>query len=117
MSVMVLIEAQVKPEDISTIKSYMAEILPDTRTYDGCQGVDTYSDTEDTGSWVIVEYWESRAHHEKYHAWRTETGVMEKIGTMLTGPPSTRYFKKIDVFLRTIQGILYTLESDVLEGL
>ncbi len=96
MSVLVLLEAQVKAEDISDMKSYMAEILPDTRAYDGCQGIDVYFNTEDTGSMVVVDHWDSRAHHEKYLAWRTETGVMDKIGAMLAGPPSIRYFERID---------------------
>ena len=46
---------------------------------------------------VLVEHWDSRAHHGKYHAWRKETGVSAKIGAMLAGPPSTRYFEKIDL--------------------
>jgi quinol monooxygenase YgiN len=96
MSVLVLFEAQVKPEVIPDMKSYMAEILPDTRAYDGCQRVDVYFNTEDTGGMVVVEYWDSRAHHEKYAAWRDGTGFLDKIGTMLTGPPSVRYFERID---------------------
>ena len=97
MSVLVLLEAKVKSEDISNMKSYMAEILPDTRAYDGCKSIDIYSNTEDTSSWVLVEHWESRAHHGKYIAWRTETGVVDKIGAMLTGSPNTRYFERIDM--------------------
>jgi quinol monooxygenase YgiN len=45
---------------------------------------------------VIVERWDSRRHHEKYLAWRTETGVMDKLGGMLAGPPSMRYFERAD---------------------
>ena len=97
MSVLVLLEAQVKPENISDLNSYMTEILPDTRAYDGCKSIDVYSNTEDTTSMVLVEHWESRAHHEKYIAWRKETGVIDKIGAMLAGPPSTQYFERIDV--------------------
>jgi quinol monooxygenase YgiN len=96
MSVLVLLEAQVKSEDISDMKSYLAEILPDTRAYDGCQGIDVYFDTEDTGNMVLVEHWDSRAHYEKYLAWRTETGVLDKVVAMLAGPPSIRYFERID---------------------
>ena len=96
MSVLVLIEAPVKSEDVSKMKSYMAEILPDTRVYGGCQGVDLYFNKEAAGSMLLVERWESRAHHEKYVGWRTETGVMDKIGAMLAGPPSIRYFEKTD---------------------
>jgi len=96
MSVLVLVEAQVKFEDVSDMKSYLAEILPDTRAYDGFQGIDIYFDTEDTGNMVMVEHWDSRAHYEKYLAWRTKTGVTDKIGAMLAGPPSIRYLERID---------------------
>ena len=96
MSVLVLLEAPVKSEDVFNMKSYMAEILPDTREYNGCQGVDVYFNTEDAGNMVLVEYWDSRAHYEKYVGWRTETGVMDKIGTVLAGPPSIRYFERAD---------------------
>jgi quinol monooxygenase YgiN len=97
MSVLVLIDAPVKPEDISNMKSYLAEIFPDTRTYDGCRGIDVYFNTEDKGNMVMVEYWDSRAHHEKYIGWRTETGVMARLGSMFSGPPSIRYFDRTDI--------------------
>ncbi len=97
MSVLVILEIQAKPENVSDMKSLLAEALPDTRAYDGCQGIDIYSNTEDSGNMVFIEYWDSRAHHEKYIAWRTETGDMDKFGAMLTGPPSIRYFEKVDV--------------------
>lgn len=96
MSVLVLLEVQVKLEDISNFKSYMAEIIPDTRTFDGCQGIDVYFNTEDTIGMIAVEQWNSLAHYEKYHTWRKETGVLDKIGAMLSGPPNTRYFERID---------------------
>ncbi len=96
MSVLVLLEAQVKSEAVDDMKSFLAEILPDTRAYDGCQGIDAHFNIEDTGNMVLVEHWDSRAHYEKYLAWRTETGVLDKLGAMLTGPPSIRYFEKID---------------------
>jgi quinol monooxygenase YgiN len=96
INVLVVGEIHVKPEDVSRMKSLLAEILPGTRAYDGCQGIDVYSDTEDSSCLVLIEYWDSRAHHGKYIAWRTETGVMEKVGAMLAGPPVMRYYEKID---------------------
>lgn len=62
MSVLVLLEVQVKPEDISNFKSYMAEIIPDTHTHDCCQGIDVYFNTEDTVSMIAVEQWNTLAH-------------------------------------------------------
>jgi quinol monooxygenase YgiN len=94
MSVMVLLEAPVKAEEVPSMRSYMAEVLPGSRTYEGCRGMDAYFNTEDGNKMVLVEHWDSRAHHEKYLRWRTETGVMAKIGGMLAGPPSIRYFEK-----------------------
>ncbi len=96
MSVMVLLEAPVKAEEISNMKSYLAELFPESRDYDGCQGMDVYFNTDDEGNMILVEHWESRAHHEKYLGWRTETGVMDKLGGMLAGPPSIRYFERAD---------------------
>jgi quinol monooxygenase YgiN len=96
MSVLVLLEAPVKSEEVSNMKSYLAKILPDALAYDGCQAIDVYFNTEDVGNMVLVEHWDSRRHHEKYVGWRTETGVMDKIGAMLAGPPSIRYFQKAD---------------------
>ncbi len=96
MSILVSLEGQVKSDKISDMKSSLAQILPDTRSYDGCQGIDAQFNVDDPGKMVIVEQWESRGHHEKYLQWRTETGVMDKLGSMLTGPPSIRYFEKVD---------------------
>jgi quinol monooxygenase YgiN len=96
VSVLVLLEAPVKSGEISNMKSYLAGIFPDTRTYDGCQGLDVYFSTENEGNMVLVERWDSRAQHEKYLGWRTETGVMDRIGGMLAGPPSIRYFERAD---------------------
>ena len=94
MSVMVLLEAAVKPDEISNMKSYLGEILPESREYEGCQGFELYFNTEDEAKMVLIEHWDSRAHHEKYLGWRTETGVMDKLGGMLAGPPSVQYFER-----------------------
>ncbi|HET6348815.1 MAG TPA: antibiotic biosynthesis monooxygenase [Candidatus Krumholzibacteria bacterium] len=94
MSVMVLLEAPVKSEEVSNIKSYLAKLLPESRAYDGCRAMDVYFNTEDGSRMVMVEQWDSRSHHEKYLGWRTQTGVMDKLGGMLAGPPSIRYFEK-----------------------
>ena len=96
MSVLVLLEVQVKPEAIVDMKSYLAEILPETRAYDGCLGIDVYTNTEDKGNFVAVEYWDTRTHHQEYSAWRTEKGDMEKISTMTAGPPNIRFYERID---------------------
>jgi quinol monooxygenase YgiN len=97
MSVLVLIDFLVKPEKISDVKALLAQALPDTRAYEGCLWVDVYANADDPSNMVFVEAWDSRSHHEKYAAWRHETGFGETFGPMLLGPPTKRFFEKVDV--------------------
>ena len=97
MSVVVLLELKVKPEAVNDVKGILIENLPDTRGHDGCQGLDVYDNMDETGNLVIYERWDSRPQYEKYLAWRTETGTMDRMGTMVKAPPSIRYFERVDV--------------------
>ena len=38
----VMLEMQVKPEAVAELKAGLKGMLPDTRAYDGCQGIDIY---------------------------------------------------------------------------
>jgi quinol monooxygenase YgiN len=96
MSTIVLLEIQVRPEAVDEMKAFLKKILPDTRAYDGCQGIDIYGNLDDTGNLVFYERWDSRQHYEKYLTWRTETGVVDQLGALLAAPPSIRYFERID---------------------
>jgi quinol monooxygenase YgiN len=96
MSVTVLFEIQSNPESIDALKSTLKNILPDTRSYDGCQGVNVVENQDDPCNVVLIQTWASRQHYEKYLAWRSETGAIETLGTMLSKPPSIRYYDDID---------------------
>ena len=97
MTVIVLLEFRVKLEAIEGMKAMMKEVLPDTRSYPGCQGVDVGSDPDNPGSFVFCERWASREHYEKYLACRTATGMMDEFGSKLAGAPSVRHFNRADV--------------------
>ena len=96
MSILVLVEWQVKPDQITDMKSYLAQILPDTRSYDGCQRIEAHFNIDEPGNVVLVQKWESRGHYKKYVRWRKETGVIDKLFSMLTGPRRVRYFERAD---------------------
>jgi quinol monooxygenase YgiN len=96
MSTVVLLEIQVKPEAVDEMKALLKKILPDTRAYEGCQGLDLYGNLYDTGNLVFYERWDSRQHYEKYLAWRTETGVADQLVAMLAASPSIGYFERVD---------------------
>ncbi|NIP38804.1 MAG: hypothetical protein GWO07_08680 [Candidatus Dadabacteria bacterium] len=96
MGIMVLVQADIKPEFTSEMKSFLDKILPDTRAYDGCNFIDVYFDVDNENNMVLVEQWDSREHYKKYHEWRTETGVIDKIRNMVDGSASIRFFEKAD---------------------
>ena len=97
MSILVLREGQIQPDKIIEMKAYLIQTVPETRSYDGCQGVDVYYNMDDTGDMVVLQQWESRDHFDKYQQWREETGVFAKSASMFTGQLSTRYFERTDV--------------------
>lgn len=97
MSLVVLLEFQLKPDAIDEMNAFMKQVMPDTRSYAGCQGVDVYSNADNPANFVFCERWESREQYQKYLSWRTETGTMDAFGAKLTGPPSIRYFNRVDV--------------------
>ena len=96
MSTIVLLEIQVKPEAVDEMKAFLQRILPDTRAYDGCQGVDIYSNLDGTGNLVFYQRWDSRQHYEKYLAWRTAIGTATQLRAMAASPPRIRYFERVD---------------------
>jgi len=80
------------------LKSYLAEILPDPRAFDGCHFIDVYFETDNANNMVLVEKWYSREHYQKYHVWRTETGVIDKIRSPVMTNQSRREVKLLADF-------------------
>ena len=92
---LVLLEVVAKPECVGQLKDMVKELFPDTRSYEGCQGVTAFLN-DDGRTFVMVEHWDSKEHYEKYLAWRTETGVLTKLVSLIEGAPSIRYFETVD---------------------
>ena len=97
MAVLVLVEVNVKPESMNDMQTHFKETLPDTRAFDGCQGLALHSNSDDPNNLVVVSNWDSRDHHGRYLAWRTERGDFDQLGSILVGEPSIRYFDIVDV--------------------
>lgn len=93
--VTVIVEGTVKDND--AFDALMRSILADTRAYDGCEGLTVQRNVDESTQVMLIEHWESRAHYDKYIAWRQETGVLGKIVELLDGPPSIRYYANVGV--------------------
>ncbi len=97
MSVIVLLEINVKPDNVDDVTNFLRDELHATRGFDGCNGLTFHRNQDDPNTMVAIEDWDSRQHYEKYLAWRTERGDLEKLGGWLTGEPSIRHFDNMGV--------------------
>ncbi|WP_416898758.1 MAG: putative quinol monooxygenase [Minwuia sp.] len=89
MAVVVILEFKATDEAFEALKTGFSEILPDTEKYAGCMALQAATD-EKNKSIVLYEVWDEIASQQKYMGWRTETGLMDKMGPMLREPPAIR---------------------------
>ncbi len=97
METQVIITFKLKSDQVDAFKTYIKEIIPGTRSFEGCIDVGFYFNSDDETDLVIFETWQSRGHYEKYYSWRTETGALDAIAGYLAGEPSLRYLTKSDI--------------------
>ena len=96
MPVTVVLSLHINPAKQDEFFDLLRDLAPGTRDYGGCLAYDIYSDRNNRGNVVFVETWETMAAYEAYNAWRTKTGVMEKLGSYFTGAPSIVFCDRED---------------------
>ena len=96
MSVIVIANLSSKEESLEELKKYFKEILPDTRSFEGCQSVQLYQSQESPTKLTIHAKWTSEEAQKKYIAWRMETGEFDKLTPMLTEPMSMQFYNIVD---------------------
>ena len=96
MSAIAIANLSIKEESTEEFKKYLKEILPDTRSFEGCQGVQLYENKESPTKFIIHAKWISEEAQKKYIAWRMETGSLEKLTAMLSGPFDMQLYNIID---------------------
>ena len=96
MSVIVLVNFDVKEESIEELKKYLKEILPDTRSFEGCQGVQLYESRETPTKMTIHAKWTSEEAQKKYMSWRMDSGALDKVIPMLSEAPSLEFYNILD---------------------
>ena len=96
MSVIVLVNLSIKEESLEKFKTFFKEIIPDTRSYEGCQGIQLYQNKESPTKFTIHAKWDSEEAQKKYMAWRMETGSFDKLQPMLSEPFSIQFYDILD---------------------
>jgi len=93
MATKVLLEIQVKDEDLAASYAGVRATLKQTRAFPGAVQIEVVSDLEDPAKLIVVETWESPEAYEAYTAWRAGDGVAKEMIAVLAGEPVTRVFR------------------------
>ena len=96
MSIIAIMNLTVKDEHLEELKKHFKTILPDTRSFEGCQGVQLYESKDEPTKLTIHARWDSEEAQKKYIEWRMESGTLEKLMPMLSDPPNMQVYGIID---------------------
>ena len=97
MNFNVILDVQAKPECADKLKATFEAILPDTRSYAGCNEVKVLVNQDDPANLILLEKWQTRADYEAYVAWRSEQGTMESLRALMAAAPSIRYYDDLSI--------------------
>jgi quinol monooxygenase YgiN len=96
MSAVVVVEVMAQDGRADELKEFIHAILPDTRAFDGCLTVNLVHVMAELSTMLIHETWTSRQRYEKYFSRRQDTGVVDKLMSCLSGPPTLRFFDVVE---------------------
>ena len=100
MSTYVATEFKTQPGRAEELVAALSQALPASLIHDGCQAISLRRNQDDPANIVSFTQWESRRHYDEYLDWRTEAGLTDELGAMLTEPMSIKYFDEIIGFKR-----------------
>jgi quinol monooxygenase YgiN len=98
VAVTVLADLHFKPEAAEEALKGLIDLLPDTRTFEGCRSVHVVRDQGDPSHVVLVEEWDSADDQRAYLAWRAETGALAGFAEVVTQPPVFTAFDQLQSF-------------------
>jgi quinol monooxygenase YgiN len=94
MSTIVLFEVEARAGKAEELIALFEEVLPDTRAFDGCEGVTVHRDQDAPDKLLLIERWASRSHYETYLAWRAERAD-PRPAALCVAPPALRFLDDV----------------------
>jgi quinol monooxygenase YgiN len=91
MSITVTVEIAIKAEKLTEFMELMPNMLPDTRSYKGCESAQVNVE-QNTSTVFMVEVWGSRPDYDAYFKWRVESGGLDAVMDFATAEPIFRFF-------------------------
>ena len=71
----------------------LKEALVDTRAFEGCISIESFTSADAPDDVVLWEKFETRAHHEAYLSWRVETGMLDMLAPVLRSGLEVTYLE------------------------
>ena len=93
MSIRALVSGKTQQGRVDELVTLLEELFPSTRTFEGCISIALLIDEDQPDQWTLLEEWESKDHHERYFAWRTESGTLEHFMELMDGELTKQYLK------------------------
>ena len=94
MMVLVNLQSKTIPDVRDALIKWFHSVLPDTRSYEGCSEVNACDLVGNENAVEVISRWESKAHHDKYLAWREEDGTLDTLGQYLAEDPKFRFLEE-----------------------
>lgn len=66
MSVTIIADLSVKPDELNWVISLLQGVLPDTRKAEGCLGADLRQNQDEPSNLIIVQEFATREHYRAY---------------------------------------------------
>lgn len=92
MPTIVVPDIPATPDRRDAVLAALQKILPTTRAFDGCEGLELLVNQDDRANIVVYERWATRAHDTAQRALRAEMGFPARLRAPLPEPPGVRVF-------------------------
>ncbi|HBB55825.1 MAG TPA: hypothetical protein DCZ49_06525 [Hyphomonadaceae bacterium] len=96
MPLAVIVTFKVDPAQFDAFKAFLVEMLPDTRAFDGCIGLEVAA-RDDDHVVILHEVWRSKAHQLAYRQWRADRGDGAKFAAFQREAPRFDDYEMLDI--------------------
>ena len=81
----VIVEMRCQPGKREELLASLLPALDETRAFTGCRSIDAYVDCNDPDLVFLWEQWNALEDHAAYRTWRTEEGLLDRLGPLFAG--------------------------------
>ncbi len=98
MSIVVTLEAEIKPGETDNLLNLLSKHLRETRKYPGFVDISIHLE-KDSQHVLFYQNWQrfEDYDYEAYLGWRAETGVLAELKQKLRSEPVIRYFENANI--------------------